>query len=127
VEDAFQADRERTAELIGTHVGEGGRRVPSAGGVVDRDIEPAPLFDRGGDHALHRSRVGDIRRHGHRTATRVRDLLGHPRERVRVSGGEHDCGTGAGHRPGDLGPDPAACAGDDRPAAFEHSICLSHV
>jgi hypothetical protein len=98
-----------------------------AGSVVDCNIEPAQLLDGSGDHLLHPCRVGDIRRDGHRTATRVRDLRGHPLERFRVAGSEHDGGPGAGHRSCDLGADPAACTGHNRPAARERPFHLSHI
>jgi len=103
------------------------RRSPGRAGVVDEDVAVAQLAERSVDEGDHRLGLAQIR--GNRV--RAHALLGEMGDRFVQFGlfsrGEHDLGAHLAERLGDLQPQPARAAGDDRLAPGQaHRFAYRH-
>src|SRR5207248_6161829 len=95
-------------------------------GVVDHDVEVAPLGDRALHHRLHLVLLADVDRGRKRPASEVGDLLARRLEVLELTAAESDVGTRACELDGDRLADAGAAAGDDGGLAVERERGLSH-
>ena len=106
----------------------GEARPADDAGVVDQDVDTAPLLDRSIDERLRASGGGHVAGVGDRLSARVDDLGGDPRRRLRVRADarhraadvvDDDAGAQLGEQ-ARVGPaDAASRAGDNRDPALE--------
>ena len=101
VHRAHQVDVDDEPEVVELHLGEA--LVAQDAGVVDEDVDPAPLGQRRVDHRLHGAEVGDRGAVGDRLAAGGADLLGD--------------GVGGGRRAAAAVERAAQVVDDDRRAA----------
>src|SRR5882724_197849 len=95
-------------------------------GVVDHDVEPAPLRDGALDGPLHLVLLPDVHRDRERAPAEVGDLLGDGLEVLELAAAERDVGARARELDRDRLADARAAAGDDSGLAFERERGLGH-
>src|SRR6267378_5684536 len=95
-------------------------------GVVDHDVEPAPLRDGALDDPLHLVLLPDVHRHREGAPVEVGDLLGHGLEVLELAAAHGDVGAGARELDRDRLADAGAAAGDDGGLAFEREGRSGH-
>ena len=93
------------------------RRLAQQAGVVDEDVEAAPLLGDAVERALDGEGVGDVGRERQRLAAREADLLRRLGDRGWVAVEDRDEGAGTCERARRRGADAAAGAGHDGDAA----------
>src|SRR6266540_5672849 len=91
--------------------------------VVDENVDASEALDRGGDHLLHRLRVGYVSDDGKRLAACPLDLARDGLSFLQVRPGIDDDGRATcAERERNPSADVASGAGDDRDAAFEFLV-----
>ena len=113
---AHQVHVDHRAEVGEVELGEG--LVAQDAGIVDQDVDAAPLGDHAIDHRLHRVGIGDRTLHGARLTAGGHDLGGH-RVGARAEVVHHHACAAPCEQQGVLAAKTAARAGDDGDAASQ--------
>ncbi|MNN74332.1 hypothetical protein D3C81_1905230 [compost metagenome] len=99
--------------------------VPGVAGVVDDDVQPLVVLDRGADEALGEVRRTNAADTGHGFAAEGLDRLDHFLRRIGIEVVDHHAGAVGGQLQGDGAADATAGAGNQRHFTFEFLAHLS--
>lgn len=118
VEDAVEVDVDDPPPAV-ERIGADRLQRPADAGVVDEKVERGGPLLGGGDHPLHRRRVGHVAGMGEGGAA---DLLRNRLGMARIEVVHHDGGARSRQFAGDGGADPRSGAGDDGGPAVEADV-----